>query len=71
MIAISYSVLNHRVNLLLIAVHVKHHVLYVAVAMLYAAVAMLRISLENVSFAIRLLRMMCFISARHFTWMSV
>ena len=40
MIAISYSVLNHRLKLLLIVVHVKHHVLYVAIAVL-------RVSLEN------------------------
>ena len=64
MIAISHTVLNHWLNLLLIVVHVKHHILYVAVAML-------TISLEDISFAIRLLRMMCFTSAKHFTWVSV
>ena len=34
MIAIGYSVLNHRLKLLLTVVHVKHLFLYVAVAVL-------------------------------------
>ena len=64
MIAIGYSVLNHRLKLLLTVVHVKHLFLYVAVAVL-------KVSLDKSSSAIRLLRMMYFTSSRHFTWMSV
>ena len=61
-IAINY-VLNHSLNLLLILVHVKHHIFFVAGAML--------VSLGTVSSAIRLLRMLYFTSARYFTWMSM
>ena len=63
MIVISCSVLNYQLNLLLVLVYAKHHVLYVVLA-----VAMLGISLVDVSFTIRLLTMMCFTSARLFTW---
>ena len=64
MTAINYNVLNNRLTLLLIVVHVKHQVLYVSVARL-------RISQENVSSATRLLGMMCFTSATHVTWVPV